>query len=101
MADIYKIQADTKTVKAYDIFSPVTCIGVGFPRPSVNWMRRKVLTGRVSNMYNIGRTQAGQNLTLGQVTLSDRGSYICRATNTINDRVHSFQRNFSLVINSK
>lgn len=99
---IVEVSEDTKNVIAYDSTDPVNCVAIGFPRPQVNWTRNgSVLTSEVSEMYTLGRTSAGRNLTLGQVTLTAGGDYFCTATNRINSISYSAKEKFSLVVTSK
>lgn len=99
---ILALREDTQTVEAYGLAVPVKCVAIGFPRPTVKWSRNdKVLGPPVSIMYNFSRTRVERDLALGQVKLSDGGSYFCNATNTINSTTHSVEMKFSLVVNSE
>lgn len=94
---------NSRTVTAYNTFQPVKCVVRGFPRPSVQWKHGNETELRVSDIYYVSgnRPGLGRNLTLGNVTLSDRGDYFCVASSTTGSKKYSTKKKFIVGVNSK
>ncbi|XP_076800966.1 uncharacterized protein LOC143445616 isoform X2 [Clavelina lepadiformis] len=82
----------------------ITCISNGIPPPTVIWLKNNTsITTSAGVVYQdmteINATTSRSDLILKRVDYQNGGSYICKATNTINDVVSEISAVLDLIVN--